>query len=188
MKRIATVELTGLNASVTDQLVAQGLDPVPASVAATSISTARCMGSRQCQSDWNGVTYKTVRREFEPNLVDVFELEPLTEEQRRIQEAAENLLVRLNTMVPESTAHFAVEDARKALRVLAFQAATIVTNDVKAARENAAQPVIPGTRTACPECRESITRAHPGRGRWFCMNCDWTSPVAPANTIVKEVF
>ncbi|MEU7570302.1 hypothetical protein [Micromonospora sp. NPDC049240] len=56
-------------------------------------------------------------------------------EQTRIYEAAEDLTELLRQVVPDSTIHYAVEEARRALRVLSKKADTILTNDRLPVRE-----------------------------------------------------
>jgi hypothetical protein len=53
----------------------------------------------------------------------------MTAQQTNVKEQAEELLRILDNVVPSSTAHYAVEDARRTLRTLARLAHTIKTND-----------------------------------------------------------
>ena len=53
----------------------------------------------------------------------------MTVEQGRLYREASALLTALNEVVPASTVHFAVEDARRALHQLLASAATIRTSD-----------------------------------------------------------
>jgi DNA-binding GntR family transcriptional regulator len=55
----------------------------------------------------------------------------LTPEQRKIYEQAEDLAELLRQVVPSTTIHWAVEEARRALRDLSKQAGTIHTNDTR---------------------------------------------------------
>ena len=57
----------------------------------------------------------------------------MTVEQDRLYREASALLTTLNDVVPASTVHFAVEDARRALHQLLTSAATIRTSDARRA-------------------------------------------------------
>jgi hypothetical protein len=51
----------------------------------------------------------------------------LTAEQQRIQQLADNLLATLDAVVPANVVHYAVEDARRALRTISRTVRTIHT-------------------------------------------------------------
>ena len=51
----------------------------------------------------------------------------LTAEQQRIQQLADNLLATLDAVVPGNVVHYAVEDARRALRTISRTVRTIRT-------------------------------------------------------------
>lgn len=56
-------------------------------------------------------------------------LPTMTDQQEKLYLGASALLTTLNEVVPASTIHFAVEDARRALQQLIASAATIRTSD-----------------------------------------------------------
>lgn len=57
---------------------------------------------------------------------------PVTLDQASIVEKAGDVLDALDAVVPDSTVHYAVEEARRALRVLIREAHGVKTNDRKA--------------------------------------------------------
>lgn len=55
-----------------------------------------------------------------------------TDQQRTLADAAAALLAAIDAVVPTSTAHYAVEGARRAASVLAAQTHTVQTRDYRA--------------------------------------------------------
>lgn len=70
----------------------------------------------------------------------------LTTDQTAIHDAAQRLLAVLDATVPNTTVHYAVEDARTDAKRLVRLASGVVTNDVKRRMASA---------SLCDQCREA---------------------------------
>lgn len=88
-------------------------------------------------------------------------LDSLTPQQIQVRDAALRLAATLDDLVPDTTVHYAVEDARTSLRFLLAKVDGIITHDVKAKRQAEAEALARATgsvgATVIHEHRDPVT-------------------------------